>query len=83
MTIDFFLKIAVRTIHEKRGTELFMCALSVLRFLCGKDTYTCTQTILREEIAISVVPSEKIMSPKGFLWTAFVLLNSRHQLTSA
>lgn len=39
------------------------------------------QTFFKEEIVVYVVPGDK--SLKGFLWTAFILLNSKYKLTSA
>lgn len=77
----FFFKLLWEPIHEKRGVKLFMCAYCVLRFMCGKDVYSRLY-FQTGELAVYVMPSDKIMSPKGFPSTAFILGNSRHQLTS-
>lgn len=81
MAMDLFL-IAVRThTWKERGWIVCVCACCVLRFVCGKDIYSRLY-FQWGRIAVYVVPSDKIMSMKGFLWTAFILVNSRHQLIS-
>lgn len=67
--------------YMKREGLNCLCVLVVSRFICGKDIYSRLY-FQRGELPIHVVPSDDMMSPKGFLQTTFILVNSNHQLTS-